>query len=301
MLKQLMLASTAIWALAMPALAQEATEEAATETTTEEAAPAYEEAGRDTVLATVNGTEITVGHLISAAQQLPEQYRQLPPDILFDGVLTQLVQQQVLADTVDGISDQVQIELDNNQRTLQAGFAVQGFLETAVSDEQIQARYDETYSAENAQTEYNAAHILVASQEEAQAVLDRLNAGEDFAALAQELSTDTGSGANGGDLGWFTPDLMVEPFSAAVVAMEAGTVGGPVETQFGWHIIRLNETRAQAAPPIDLVRDQIRGELQSAAIEQHVSDLEAAATITRAEPGQFDPALVNAIDLLTAE
>lgn len=301
MLKQLMLATAAIWALAMPALAQEATDEAAAEPATDEAAPAYQDANRDTVLATVNGTDITVGHLIAAAQQLPEQYRQLPPEVLFDGVLTQLIQQQVLAEQVDGISPQVRISMDNEQRILQAGSAVQAFLDTAVTDEQIQARYDEQYSAENAQTEYNAAHILVATQEEAQAVLDRLNAGEDFAALAQELSTDTGSGANGGDLGWFTPDMMVQPFSDAVVVMEPGTLAGPVQTQFGWHIIRLNETRAQAAPPLDLVRDQIRGELQSAAIEQHVADLEAAATITKAEPGQYDPALVNAVDLLTAE
>ncbi len=300
MLKQLMLASSAIWALTMPALAQDA-EATATETTTEEAAPAYQEAGRDTVLATVNGTEITVGHLIAAAQALPEQYRQLPPEVLFDGVLTQLVQQQVLADSVDGISAQVQIEMDNELRILQAGSAVQAFLDTAVTDEQIQARYDEQYSAENAQTEYNAAHILVATQDEAQAVLDRVNAGEDFAALAQELSTDTGSGANGGDLGWFTAEMMVQPFSDAVMVMEPGTIAGPVETQFGWHIIRLNEARPQAAPPLDMVRDQIRGELQSVAIEQHVSDLEAAATITKAEPGQYDPALVTAIDLMTAE
>ena len=87
----------------------------------------------------------------------------------------------------------------------------------------------------------NARHILVATEEEAQTVIERLDDGEDFADLAMELSTDTGSGANGGDLGWFSRDAMVESFAEAAFTQEIGTVGDPVESQFGWHIIEVLE------------------------------------------------------------
>lgn len=279
MMKRTMLATVAICALALPALAQDAPT-------------------RDTVVASVNGTDITLGQMVAASAQLPEQYRQLPPDVLFDGIMNQLIQQQLLADTLETVPARVAITLANEERSLKAGEAVQAFLAGAVTDEAIQARYDELYAPENAQTEYNAAHILVATEEEALAVKARIEAGEDFAAVAREVSTDTGSGANGGDLGWFTQGMMVQPFEEAVMAAEVGALTGPVETQFGWHLIRLNETRLQEAPPLDMVRAQIEGELQQAAIEAHLVELEAAAEVTRPEAGAFDPMLIGNADLL---
>lgn len=279
MLKRMMLASVAAAVLALPAMAQD--------TPT-----------RDSVVATVDGHEITLGQMITAASRLPEQYRQLPANVLFDGVLNQLIQQQLLAETVEEAPARIEITLANERRSLLAGAAIQILAEAAVTDEAIQAKYDEMFGAENAQTEYNAAHILVATMEEAEALKARIEAGEDFATLAQELSTDTGSGANGGELGWFTRGMMVEPFEAAVVEMEPGTLAGPVETQFGWHVIRLNETRMQAAPPIGQVRDAIIEELQSGAIEGRIAELEAGAEITRPAEGAFDPALIGNLDLL---
>jgi len=253
---------------------------------------------RDTVVASVNGTDITLGELIAATARLPADYQQLPPEFLFDGMVSQLIQQQLLADTITEVPDRVAITLANEERSLLAGEAVNDFLSGTVTEEAIQAAYDAQYNAESAQTEYSAAHILVATEEEAQAVIERLSAGEDFAALAQELSTDTGSGAAGGDLGWFTADMMVEPFGTAVTTLEPGVVSAPVETQFGWHVIRVNESRQQQLPPLDLVRAQIEGELQQAAIEEHLAGLEAEAEITRPEAGAFDPTLINAIEML---
>lgn len=293
MLKPILLAGAAFWAVTLPALAQETAEAPA-----EDAGEPAADVSRDSVVATVNGTDITLGEVIAATARLPAEYQQLPPDFLFDAMVGQLVQQQLLADSLDEMPARVAISLANEERSLMAGEAVNDFLAGVVTDEAIQARYDETYNAETAQTEYSAAHILVATEEEANAVIERLNAGEDFAAVAQELSTDTGSGAAGGELGWFTPDMMVEPFGATVAGLEPGVLSAPIETQFGWHVIRVNESRQQELPPLDAVRPQIEGELQQEAIEAHVAELEAAADVTRAEPGTFDPALLGALDIL---
>jgi len=281
MLRQILLATSALAMLGLPALAQE------------DAAGAT----RDTVVATVDGTDITLGELIVATSQLPPEYRQLPPEILFDGMVSQLIQQQLLADTVEEVSPRVDLSLLNERRTLLAAEAISAFLPGEVTDEAVQAAYDARFDAEHAEVEYDADHILVASEEEAQAIIDRIDAGEDFADLARELSTDAGSGANGGDLGWFTLGMMVEPFSNAVGAMEPGTVSAPVQSQFGWHVIKLNDTRRQEPPPLEAVRAQIEGELQQAAISARIEELQDGAEITRPED-DLDPAAIFALDLL---
>lgn len=290
MLKNIMLATTALWAVTMPALAQETTPEATAEPVAD--------VTRDTVVASVNGTDITVGQLIDATARLPAEYQALPPEYLFDGMVAQLIQQQLLADTIDEMPARVAITLANEERSLMAGEAVNNFLMSSITEEAVQAAYDAQYNAETAQTEYDADHILVATQEEAQAILERLEAGEDFAELARELSTDTGSGVAGGDLGWFLPEMMVEPFGSTVAGMEAGTISEPVETQFGWHIIKMNESRQQALPPLEVVRQQIEGELQQAAITTYLEELEAGAEVTRPEAGQFDPTIITNLELL---
>lgn len=284
MLRQFLLATSAAAVLTMPAFAQDSA-----------AAP---DVSRDTVVATVDGTDITLGEVIAATAELPAEYRQLPPDLLFDGMVSQLVQQQLLADTVEAETPRVTLSLVNERRTLLAAEAIGAFLPEAVSDAAVQAAYDAKYSPDSAQIEYDADHILVATEDEANAVIERLNAGEDFGDLARELSTDTGSGANGGDLGWFAASMMVEPFANAVEAMEPGTISAPVQSQFGWHVIKLNDTRRQAPPPLEAVRDQIEGELQQAAISARLDELQAGADITRTEADAIDPAVIFDLDLI---
>lgn len=263
--------------LAMPAMAQDA----------------------DDVVATVNGQDITLGQMIIARAELPQQYQQLPDDVLWTGVLDQLIQQQVLADTMTGDEPKrVRIALENERRLLMAGEVVQGIVDAAVNDDTIQAFYDENVGNVEAATEYNASHILVPTIEEAQAVLERLEGGETFADLAVELSQDPGSGANGGSLGWFGAGMMVAPFEAAVVALQVGDVSEPVETQFGFHIITLNEQRDQAAPELDAVRNEIEGAIREQAIQAALTELTEAAEITRAEEGAFDPALLIDLSIL---
>jgi peptidyl-prolyl cis-trans isomerase C len=146
-------------------------------------------------------------------------------------------------------------------------------------------------------TEYNAAHILVATQEEADKLKADLAAGADFAELAKTSSTDTGSGANGGDLGWFGPGMMVKPFEDAVIAAKVGEVAGPVQSDFGWHLILVKETRAAANPTLDQIRDELAAEIENAAIEAKLAELQAAATITREGEG-IDPTILKNATLI---
>lgn len=314
-LAALLLSAAPLWAQDAPAeapaedLAAEAPPEAAdapseatapAEAPTETAEPAApaEAPTRNTVVASVNGTDITLGQVVAAATQLPPEYRQLPPDVLFQGITDQLVQQELLAQTVTEEPARVAVALEVERRQLLAGEAVVALGEAAVTDEAVEAAYDADYASAEPQTEWSASHILVDTEEEALAAKARLDAGEDFAALATELSTDTGSGAQGGTLGFFAPGMMVPEFEAGVAALEVGAVSDPVQSQFGWHLIRLDETRPVAVPALDEVRGEIEAGLREAAIAARLAELEAAGEVTRPEPGAFDPALVGDTSLL---
>lgn len=251
------------------------------------------------VVATVNGTEITLGEMIITRSQLPQQYQQLPPETLFQGILDQLIQQQVLADTLEDTPARVELALQNQRRSLLAGEAINAMMQEEVSDEALQEAYDEAFAEAEPVQEYNASHILVETEEEAQAVLERLEAGEDFAEVAKEVSTDPGSGAQGGSLGWFADGMMVEPFQAAVAELEKGeTTVTPVETQFGFHVIRLDDTRTQEPPSLDEVREDLASQIQQANIESRLTELEGEAEISRPEEGAFDPSVLTDLDLL---
>jgi peptidyl-prolyl cis-trans isomerase C len=130
----------------------------------------------------------------------------------------------------------------------------------------------------------------VATEEQAKDLKAQLDGGADFAELAKANSTD-GSAAGGGDLGWFGPGMMVKPFEDAVIALQPGQISAPVQTQFGWHLILLAETRDAAAPPLADVSAELSAELQRQAIEAHVTAITDAATVTRVEG--IDPAVVR--------
>jgi peptidyl-prolyl cis-trans isomerase C len=261
-------------------------------------AQAQTEVTADTVVATVNGTDITLGHMLVLRARLPQQYQALPPEALFDGILEQLIQQEVLRSQGGELSRVGRLMLENEDRTLRAVQAAEALAAERVTEEAIQGAYDESFGTQEPGTEYSAAHILVETEAEAQAIVAELEGGADFATIARERSQDPGSGAQGGDLGWFGTGMMVQPFEEAVVALEPGAVSAPVETQFGWHVIRLNETRPVPVPALEEVRAQIAGELEQAAIEAGIAELQESADITRVEPGQIDPAVIGNIDLL---
>lgn len=262
------------------------------------AAPvAAQETTADTVIATVGETEITLGEMIIARAQLPQQYQSLPADVLFEGVLEQLIQQQLLADAVETAPARVDYALRNERRSLLAGEEIDALSVASMTDEAVQAAYDAKYENAESETEFNAAHLLVETLEEAEAAKARIDAGEEFGEVAKEVSTGP-SGPNGGNLGWFGAGQMVTPFEDAVMAMEVGGVSDPVETQFGFHVINLIEKRVKEAPELDAVRSELMAEVQEAAIQARLAALTEAADIVTPEEGTIDPELLGDLSLL---
>lgn len=199
----------------------------------------------DTVIATVNGTAITLGHMIAARETLPEQYKTLPPDVLFKGILEQLIQQTVLQQSVEGQLTKGQtLQLENENRGFVSGVALQQVVTGAVTDEALQAAYDARFKDAVPQTEYNAAHILVETKEKADELKAQIEGGADFAELAKANSADL-SAARGGDLGWLNPGDTVPEFERAMNALRPGEVSPVVRSPFGWHLIQVMERRLQ--------------------------------------------------------
>ncbi len=250
-----------------------------------------------TVVATVNGTEITLGHMIALRESLPPQYQTLPDDVLFRGILDQLIQQETLKQATGDLSVRHSVTLENEQRGYISGVAIERVVAEAVTDEALQAAYDARFKDAAPQTEYNAAHILVETEEEAEKLKSDLAGGADFAELAKAHSTDTGSGAAGGDLGWFGLGVMVKPFEDAVVGATVGEVTGPIATDFGFHLILVKETRVAEQPTLDMVRDELAAEIENAAITAKIEELTQGATITREGEG-LDPELLKNSSLI---
>jgi len=255
-----------------------------------------QDVGADTVLATVGDETITLGHLIVARQTLPQQYQQLDDTVLFDGLLDQLVQQLALAQSLQAVTTATQLTIDNQRNGLLAGEALGVVAAAAVTDEALQAAYEARYANTEPESEYNASHILVATEEEAQALITELENGADFATLAQDKSTGP-SGPNGGSLGWFSKGMMVPPFEAAVLELSPGEVSAPVQTQFGWHVVKLNESRIKDAPPLDQVRNELAQEIERAAVDSAIATVMSATVVERANV-DVDPSILKEIGLV---
>lgn len=257
------------------------------------------EPSADTVVASVNGTEITVGHMILVREGLPEQYRNLPNEQLFDGILEQLIQQTLLADLIgETDSREIRFTLENDRRLMKASQAVEELSAQAIGEDEIAASYDARYADADMGMEYDASHILVETEEAAVNLIDKLQAGADFVELAKEFSTGP-SGPGGGALGWFGLGMMVPPFEAAIVAMEKGAISSPVKTDFGWHVIKLNDTRAISAPALGEVRSEIIAELQRTAIEGQIEELRQQATINRTPVDDIGVAVISQSELMS--
>lgn len=260
-------------------------------------AVAQDQPAAGTVLATVNGTDITLGHLIAMQQMLPPQYQELPDNVLFDGLLEQLVQQEILAAVAaEDITLRMELGLANERRAFLAAMLLDQIGLADLPEDEVQAEYDAQYGSVGPVTEYNASHILVETEEEAQALIAALADGADFGELAQERSIGP-SGPNGGQLGWFTAGMMVPTFEEAVFALEVGEVSAPVETQFGWHVVVLNDTREQEAPGLEQVRAELEEGLRRARVDAAIAELTEAAEVVRPEI-QIDPSVIRDLDLL---
>lgn len=251
----------------------------------------------DTVVATVGETEITLGEVIIARAQLPAQFAQFPNDVLFNGILDQLIQQQLLADQIAELPASVKYTLSVERRSLLAAEMVDLVTAEEITDADIEAAYEARFADVPEIEEFNASHLLVDTEEEAIAAKARIDDGQPFADVARDVSTGP-TGPNGGNLGWFGSGAMVPEFEAAVMALEIGGVSEPFETQFGWHVTTLNDKRVQPRPPLEQLRRELLGQLQEEAINARLEVLIAEEDIVKPEPDQFDPSLIDRVDLL---
>ena len=250
----------------------------------------------ETVVVTVNGKDITVGHVIALANRLPDRFKQLPDIDLFKGVVDQLIQQSLLSHEVDADSKAIRLSIENETRALLATVALGEVEDAATTDELIEKAYNDQYSDATGTQEFNAAHILVKTENEAKDLVTKLESGVDFAQLAKAKSTGP-SGPNGGALGWFGLGQMVPQFEQAVVIMDIGAISPPVKTQFGWHVIKLNEKREKPAAPLVDVRAQLIERLQTVAVEKYLNNIELTADIKRSDR-KFDPSIIRQSKLL---
>ncbi|KFE35059.1 peptidylprolyl isomerase [Thioclava atlantica] len=292
-----LLASVAICAMAAGAVQAQDAKTTADASKTETPAKPRTDLSADTVVATVNGQDITLGQMLTVRDGLPEQYQSLPDDKLFNGILEQLIQQTALAQLEEKrITKRDKIALEVQKRSYLAGALLNYTADKAVTDEAVQKEYDAKYANAAPTKEFHAAHIIVKTKEEAEKIKKEIDGGADFAAEAKKYSTD-GAAANGGDLGWFKLTDMVKPFADAISEMKDGEVKGPIQTQYGWHVVKLIGTKTVDAPKLADVRKKIEGDIRQAAVEKRVKDVVDGAKIDKMTDG-IDPTVLKDQSLL---
>ncbi len=240
------------------------------------------------VVATVNGTPITEDMLDTYVDERTRGHgSQISPDDRTN-LLNQLISLELLADEaqkqgVDKKKD-VAIDLELQRSSLLASNLIHGYLDShPVSDDDLKAAYQDHIKGMDLK-EYKARHILVKTEAEANDVIAKLNKGADFATLAKKVSTGP-SGKDGGDLGWFSPSQMVKPFSDAVAQLKKGEyTKSPVQTRFGWHVIKLEDTRKVPAPTFDDLKSNLENKLKGQAVEAYVNQLRGQAKIDIKQP-----------------
>lgn len=237
-------------------------------------------------VATVNGQKIAAESFDvflqavtgkPAAEATPEQKSQALDQLIDMTIVAQAAEKEGLQNVP---ATKARISLLTTQILAQA--ATEKYLKThPVSETEVKADYDSQVA--NIPMEYKAQHILVDTKEEAEAIIKELDAGADFAKLAAKDSKDP-SGKNGGDLGWFSLQSMVKPFSDAVAALKKDEITQqPVETQYGWHVIRLEDTRTPTIPAFEDVKQQVEQMTQRKKVEAYLEELRKTAKIQKTE------------------
>jgi peptidyl-prolyl cis-trans isomerase C len=233
------------------------------------------------VIATVNGVPIMKSVLdIYGAQRKANQGEGGTVDdqeILNEVISLELMRQEGVSKGLD-TTPTIVATMDQQTRTLLAGAAIRDYVQkNPVTDEQARQVYDKEVG--KPASEYKARHILVKTKEEAEEIISQLDKGGDFSALAKEKSTDT-SASEGGELGWFSSDRMVQPFADAVAGLEKGSyTREPVQTQFGWHVILLEDTRDSTPPAFDDIKDRLKVLVANQQLQKHIQQVRETAKI----------------------
>jgi peptidyl-prolyl cis-trans isomerase C len=233
------------------------------------------------VIATVNGAPITQQVLDVYKQQRAAKGAKLDesnPDAPLNELISlELMRQEAVSNGADA-DPAISATLNQLERSTMAGAAIKTFMtNNTVTDEEARETYDTKIGVGG--KEYNARHVLVETEDEAKEIIKLLDDGGDFAELAKQKSTGP-SGSSGGELGWFGPGQMVEPFSDATAALEKGSyTKEPVQTQFGWHVILLEDTRDSTPPPFEDVKDRLKLMLTNQKLQEHIAQIRTDAKI----------------------
>lgn len=252
------------------------------------------------VVATVNGQPITEADLTLAESDLDQQFSRLPAEQRRAAALSAIIEIRLLAAEAQSKGFDKDPDFQRRMKFLQDralhSQVVDREVAKAITDDQVRARYDKEIADAPPVNEVHARHILVKTKEEAEAIIKQLDAGAKFEDIAKEKSADAGSGANGGDLGYFGPGQMVPEFEKAAFALEPGTyTKEPVQSQFGWHVIKVEDKRVQQPPAFDQVKSQVRSLLLRDKYLELVKSLRSAAKVD-----VTDPELKKAIDQMDA-
>ena len=254
-------------------------------------AAAQEEAA-DEVVATVNGTPIRYSDISFADEEMSAALARLEPNVRFQYLLGLLIDRRIVALAAEekNVGDDPAVKRRQeyfNEKALRDFYWVQ-LMQDRVSDEAIRAWYDKNIAAAPPQTEANARHILVDTEEQAAAIAAEIAAGKSFEEAANEHSKD-GSGQDGGDLGWFAREDMVEPFANAVFSMEPGDISAPVQSQFGWHLIEVIEFREMPKPTFEEAEEDIFRQLAREEGQKLIESLREEAKIEIIGVGEAAP------------
>jgi peptidyl-prolyl cis-trans isomerase C len=238
----------------------------------------------DPIAARVEGREIRRSQVLESARDLPPAYLE-QIETIFPFLRDRLVDFELVA--IEGrkeglaedaeVAEMVRAFEDEAIRHIY----LRRFLESEITDEMLQARYDAVVAAQPAVEEVRARHILVENEEAAREIISALDGGADFATLAKERSIDRASAEQyGGDLGYFIHDEMVTPFADAAFAMEAGHyTADPVQTEYGWHVIYVDDHRVKAPAPFDEMRGELESQLAETLVRDRLEELRADADI----------------------
>ncbi|MTI04526.1 peptidylprolyl isomerase [Roseibium denhamense] len=235
------------------------------------------------VVAKVGDAVITEADIAFAAQDLGQELQRFPPAQWRQVLLEVMIDMELAAQAAKAENLDQDPTFQNQLKFLEMRALRNAFIgdviNAGITDEDLQAAYDEEFADYEGPEEVNARHILVKEKAEAEAIIKELQDGADFAELAKEKSTGP-SGSNGGDLGYFSTGQMVKPFEDAVFALEPGAITQePVETQFGWHVIKLEGKRAQEKPSLETVSDQLRQQLMRVRYDEKMAELKASTPV----------------------
>ena len=252
-------------------------------------------AEEDAVVARVNGIDIRQSDLAFAEEEIGGNMPTIPPEQKRDYLINYLIDVIVLSQAADKqkLGDKPDVKrrltFDHNRLLMEA--LLQDAGKSSLSEEAERKVYDEAVKQVKNEEEVHARHILVPTEDEAKAILAQLKGGADFAALAKEKSKDPGA-AEGGDLGYFTKEQMVPEFAEVAFKLGKGQLSDPVKTQFGWHIIKVEDKRIRPTPTFEQVKPQIENYVAHRAQADLVENLRKSATVERLDkPVAADPSL----------